>query len=86
MASRFIAALVFGVAAVAACDLSQKTPETVTPVTVFNPIGPAATVPIGRDVQPGAETPLPDGVGASVGERSIRLYGPGVSRKRQTRI
>ena len=86
MGSRFIAALVFGVGAIAACDVSQKTPETATPAVAFHPMGPAGTVPIGGDVQPGEDTPLHDRVGAAVGERSIRLYGPGVSRKRQIRI
>jgi hypothetical protein len=86
MASRFVAAVVFGVGAIAACDVSQKTPEIVTPPTAVNPIGPAGTVAIGRDAQPGAETPLPDGIGVSAGDRSMRLYGPGVSRKRQIRI
>jgi hypothetical protein len=86
MGSRFIAALVFGVGAIAACDVSQKTPETLTPVIAFNPIGPAGTVIIGGDAQAGAQTPLRDAVGAAVGERSIRLYGPGVSPKRQIRI
>jgi hypothetical protein len=86
MATRFIAALAFGIAAIGACDVSQKTPQTGSPPPAFNAVGPAGTVAIGRDAQSVAETPLHAGAGAAVGERSIRLYGPGVSRKRQTRV
>jgi hypothetical protein len=84
MATRFIAAVAFGVAAIAVCDVSQKTPQTGAPAAVFNSVGPAGTVVIGRDVQSAADTPLH--AGATSGERSIRLYGPGVTRKRQTRV
>jgi hypothetical protein len=85
MATRSIAALAFGIAAIAACDVSQKTPQTSLPAATFNAVGPAGTVVIGRDAQGAADT-LHARTGASVGERSIRLYGPGVSRKRQTRV
>ena len=86
MATRFIAALAFGVAAIAACDVSQKTPQTESPAAAFNPVAPAGTVVIGGDTRSVADSPLRAGTGATIGERSIRLYGPGVSRKRQTRV
>ena len=38
------------------------------------------------DAESVAETPWRAGVGATTGERSLRLYGPGVSRKRQIRV
>jgi len=86
MATRFIAAVAFGVAAIAACDVSQKTPQTALPAAAaVNSVGPAGTVTIGRDAQR-ADTPLRAAAGATTGERSIRLYGPGVNRKRQTRV
>lgn len=86
MATRFIAAVAFGIAAIAACDVSQKTPQTGSPAPAFSAAGPAGTVAIGREAQSVADTPLHAGTGAAIGERSIRLYGPGVSRKRQTRV
>jgi hypothetical protein len=86
MATRFIAALAFGVAAVAACDVSQKTPQTVVPAVVLSPLAPAGTVAIGRDAQSTTDSPSHARTGATIGERSLRLYGPGVSRKRQTRV
>ena len=87
MAPHLIAALAIGVAVVTACDVSQKTPQTgtVSPSSVAIPAVPG-TVAIGREAQLPADTPFGSGVGATAGERSIRLYGPGVSRKRQTRI
>jgi hypothetical protein len=84
MASPFVAALAIGAALITACDVSQKTPQTGSAPSVTAPaVGIAGPVTVGRDLQvPGAAmTP-----GATVGERSIRLYGPGVSRKRQTRV
>jgi hypothetical protein len=64
----------------AACDLTQK-PQTLTVRASvpraqqhFSPTAP------GVSVQAPAES---NGVGS---ERSIRLYGPGVSRQRQTRV
>jgi hypothetical protein len=86
MASRFIAAFAFGLAAVTACDVSQKTPQTAAHTAGLNPVAPAGTVAVGRESLSPSDTPLRDGVGTAVGERSIRLYGRGVNRKRQTRI
>ena len=87
MAPHLIAALAIGVAVVTACDVSQKTPQTVTaaPSAVVIPAVPGALV-VGREAQIPAEMPFGSGVGATSGERSMRLYGPGVSRKRQTRV
>jgi hypothetical protein len=67
-----------GVAAAAvlctACDVSQKTPQTAS-----LPTASAIARPVGAP----AADPSPEAAG---GEKSIRLFGPGVSRKRQTRI
>jgi hypothetical protein len=75
----------------AACDLTQK-PQTLTiragvPVTLAPQQHFSAPAAPGVGVRAPGE---PDG-GASVGtdiggDRSIRLYGPGVSRHRQTRV
>ena len=74
-----------------ACDVSQK-PETFTlrvgPASVMLepyqnfavPAEPGVKVPSPVDTQGGAAP------GVLSGDRSIRLYGPGVSRKRQTRV
>jgi hypothetical protein len=87
MAPHLIAALAIGVAVVTACDVSQKTPQTgtVAPSTVVVPAMPGA-VAVRRDAQTSPDTPFLSGVGATSGERSLRLHGPGVSRKRQTRV
>ena len=53
-----------------ACDVSQKTPQTDTL---------PATTALGKH---GARPSSP----AAAGEKSIRLFGPGVSRKRQTHV
>jgi len=70
----------FGVAAAAvlstACDISQKTPQTGSFPTTTAIARPAATGPA-TAAEPSSDT---------VGEKSIRLFGPGVSRKRQTRV
>ena len=61
-----------------ACDLSQKKPETTTAVRAAH----VSATPAAPAMQAPARSP-----GDSAGsERSVRLYGPGVSRKRQTRI
>jgi hypothetical protein len=79
----------------AACDLSQKKPETIRAAlphaaathTVPQPIGSAPAPSAHADPHaPGLRAGSATGVETAVGERSIRLYGPGVSRKRQTRV
>jgi hypothetical protein len=85
MAPHLIAALAIAVALVAACDVSQKTPQTGTRSAVVIPPAPGALV-VGREAQIPADTPFGSAIGATAEERSLRLYGPGVSRKRQTRI
>ena len=85
MAFAVIAVLAFGVALIGACDVSQKTPQTVAPAAVAGPAAPGAVV-VGREARNPADMPHGSGVGATVGDRSMRLYGPGVSRKLQTRI
>jgi hypothetical protein len=84
MAPHLIAALAVAAAVIAACDVSQKTPQTVAQPAVMIPPATGAVV-VGREAQP-LDTPFGSGVGAAAGERSMRLYGPGVSRKRQTRV
>jgi hypothetical protein len=76
-----------------ACDLSQKKPET---IRASLPHGSTQTVPSALAVPlppgpanvhaPGVGRGGPTGVEHGAGEGSIRLYGPGVSRKRQTRV
>jgi hypothetical protein len=71
----------------AACDLSQKTPETLTlragaaQQQFAVPIAPSLGLQAPTETQSGVVPETSAG-----GERSIRLYGPGVSRKRQTRV
>ena len=71
-----------------ACDLSQKEPETLTLRA-----GAAAhqqfAAPVAPRLGSQAPTEMQGGVlpeTSAGGDRSIRLYGPGVSRKRQTRV
>ena len=75
----------------AACDLTQK-PQTLT-VRAGLPVNlvpqqhfPAPTTP-GVGVQAPGEPNGGASMATDIGsERSIRLYGPGVSRHRQTRV
>ena len=57
----------------AACDLSQKKPEVIDTAVVTKRVGDTAAAP-------------PQAIEDAGEERSIRLFGPGVSRERQTRI
>ena len=71
----------------AACDVSQ-TPRTTTVRTgsAAGPVTPqqgSLSGSLGSSIQAPVEA---YGGGATEGERSLRLYGPGVSRKAQTRI
>ena len=59
-----------------ACDLSQQKPETIDTTVVTKRVGDS----------PVAAPEAIGGRSATEGERSVRLYGPGVSRQRQTRI
>jgi hypothetical protein len=56
------------------CDVSQKTPQTGSL--------PAPSA-VARPAAGSAAAPVPE---TATGEKSIRLFGPGVSRKRQTRV
>jgi hypothetical protein len=69
-----------------ACDLSQKRPETMKPALPRD-AGVTQTAPasIGPTPHSPAAGKNPDAQNGAV-ERSIRLYGPGVSRKRQVRV
>ena len=66
-----------------ACDLSQKTPETIA-TTVATKRVSDSPAPAAAEVD--AQVPQGASADGSGSERSIRLYGPGVSRDRQTRI
>jgi hypothetical protein len=81
--------------ALTACDLSQRKPETIRAVLPHGaamheaprPIGSIPLPPAHANVHaPYAREGNAVGVEGAVGERSIRLYGPGVSRKRQIRV
>jgi hypothetical protein len=64
----------------AACDLSQqKKPEVIDTAVVTKRVGDTAAA------APGAVGSGTEAAGAGE-ERSIRLFGPGVSRERQIRI
>jgi hypothetical protein len=84
-----------GIAALAltACDLSRMRPETTRAAFPQNGgATQAAPAPVGSSLStapatvqaPAASTS--NGAANAAGERSIRLYGPGVSRKRQIRV
>ena len=85
--ARIIVALAVpaALALLSSCDLSQKTPETIgTVLTTQRVTEAAAAGSTAVQVQaPFPETTDAEGPGH---ERSVRLYGPGVSRDRQTRI
>ena len=69
--------------AVTGCDMSQK------PRTIAVEVRPAVSAPAAPgDVLGAGSTPAANAAAGreASGERSIRLYGPGVSRKRQTRV
>ena len=91
MSARVSLALVIAVfVPLTGCDWSQKKPETrVVGAGSAMPAvrSPQLTVPVSPGF--GLQTERQGGVsiGTEVGgEKSIRLYGPGVSRKRQTRV
>ena len=92
MAFRGFAFLLFAVALTGACDVSQKRPETAPGMAAQVPMlgmaghgmavrgSPAGTIQVPEADHPAAPAD------AAQGERSIRLYGPGVSRHRQIRV
>ena len=88
MAARAGVALVVAALLALGCDISQNKPETsserVSPAASAVHQTPAAPV-LPRSV---VENPAEQRGNAVVesGEKSIRLFGPGVSRKRQTRV
>lgn len=85
MASRKWIAAAVGAALIAACDVSQKTPQTTPPSS--DPRGglvPGGTVSVARDGSGVAAAAPP--AAATPGEKSIRLQGPGVNRAFQKRI
>lgn len=93
MAIRASLLIVAALLPLAACDWSQKKPETLTLRAGSAVMSAAPNAQRSSPVQPGIGVPMPGETqsGASraiegAGERSLRLYGPGVSRKRQTRI
>jgi hypothetical protein len=64
--------------ALAACDLSQKKPETIATM-----LPTAQTAGTATQAASAARSAAP---AQTADEHSVRLYGPGVSRERQTRI
>ena len=80
MASRTWLAAAVAVALTAACDVSQKTPQTQAPSNIAGGPMPGGTVGVARE---GATSQLGH---VSTGEKSIRLHGRGVSRARQIRV
>ena len=88
MAIRTLAGLVLAALLTTACDdLTQKKPQTTS--TTAGQI-PALSAPGHRAaagvVQAPVEARTDSGTDASAGERSIRLFGRGVSRQRQIRV
>jgi hypothetical protein len=74
----------------AACDVSQR-PHTSTLRTGSAPVPAIPQAGSLPGLSLGSQTPPEPYGGAATGtevggERSMRLYGPGVSRKRQTRV
>ena len=74
-----------------ACDLSQKKPETIRASLPHAQSTQTLPSSLGGLPLPPAQAPQARGASATgvekgAGERSIRLYGPGVSRKRQIRV
>ena len=82
MAPTALAGVLLGAVLLTACDYSQKKPETgspsVAPSARAGMIGSAARAPAEAQRAPAAES--------GVADRSIRLFGRGVSRHRQIRV
>ena len=78
MAPTALAAIALGAVLLTACDYSQKKPETGSTAGAHSGVvGSAAPAPSEAQRAP-AES--------GVGDRSIRLFGRGVSRQRQIRV
>ena len=95
MSTSTLAMIGVAVLTLTACDLSQKKPETIKAAAPHNAALKAAPGAIGSSsLQPEASnvhTPevrgrSGTGVESAAGGQSTRLYGPGVSRKRQIRV
>jgi hypothetical protein len=73
-----------------ACDVSQQRPHTTTVRTgsaAVSAVPQQGSLPGLPGIGPQAPAESYGGAGTEMGgERSLRLYGPGVSRKRQTRV
>ncbi|MDB5863118.1 MAG: hypothetical protein JWO70_924 [Betaproteobacteria bacterium] len=82
-----VSVLALATLGLAACDVPQKKLETTAlAARAAVPLAPIRGLfgarPAGADAQSGsAAAPV-----AAEGERSLRLYGPGVSRERQTGV
>ena len=88
MASRALFTVAVAAALITACDLTQK-PQTgsssaaaikAVPAVGASPQAPTRALPAPADTA-GVLTDE-----SATGQRSIRLFGPGISRKRQTRV
>ena len=82
MTPKALAGIALSAVLLTACDYSQKKPETGSladaPSAQSGVIGSAAQAPAEAQREPAA--------GSGAGERSIRLFGRGVSRQRQIRV
>ena len=82
MTSRTWIAAAVGAALMAACDVSQKTPQTAPPgADSVGRVVPGGTVNVAREGPGAAAAPA-----AAAGEKSMRLQGRGVNRARQIRV
>jgi hypothetical protein len=71
--------------ALSACDVSQKKPETFATLTTQWEAGSLVRSHGTADADAPTANPAP-AAQSERGERSVRLFGPGISRERQTRI
>ena len=87
MATSALAVIGIAMLTLTACDLSQKKPETIKAALPHGAASQAAAGTLdSSSLPPDARGRSATGVENAVGGQSIRLYGPGVSRKRQIRV
>ena len=88
MAPQTLAGILLAASITTACDdLTQKKPQTVSTLGApFSALSTAARGAAVGTVQAPVETRAVSDPEASSGERSVRLFGRGVSRQRQIRV
>lgn len=92
MASKAAPLIAIAALAIAGCDVSQTKPQLNHAQHGHSAAGAALSQPFAMRATPGdlqepTETPSGASDASRVGgERSLRLYGPGVSRRQQIRI